>query len=270
MKSLSNPILLLVLSGLIVLGGVRLVTLFGSVPTIGDYVQKQAEAVRPARLEVVVIADGTCPTCTSTQPFLEALQQQRVVFSTIKQIDGTTEEGKSFIAAQKIERFPAVIISGEVSHHSELEQFLIQTSSKNDGTFIYFVPPPYHEVASDKVRGLFHTTYLVPTNCSSCYDVTNNAIALKNLGVTVTDDRVLTADSAEGKQLIKDFKIRYLPTVILVGDLEVYSSFQNVWPQVGSTEQAGTYVLREGVKLMGTYYDLELKQVVTPKSNISS
>lgn len=192
------------------------------------------------------------------------------MFRTAKQVDGTTEDGKRYVAQQKLERFPAVVVSGEISHHLELEQFLAQAGTRGERQFTYLVPAPYHEVASDKVRGLFRATYLTSTSCSSCYDVTRNAGALKNLGVNVTEDKVITAESPEGKGLIQEYKIRYLPTVVLVGDLEVYPAFQNVWPQVGSQEAGGTYVLRDGVKLMGTYYDQQLKRAVTPKSNTSS
>ena len=270
MKWLSNAVLVVVLGGLIVLGGVRLATLLRNVPAVVSRVQAQQEIVRPARLDVVVVADGTCPTCTSPQPFLDALQKQRVVFATIKQIDGTTAEGKRYVAEQKLERFPAVVVRGETSRSSELEQFLTQTSAKAEQQFTYSVPAPYHEVASDKVRGLFRATYLTPTSCAACYDVTNNAVALKNLGVNVSEDAVVSAESAAGQKLIGQYKIRYLPTVILVGDLAVYPALQNVWPQVGSQEPGGTYVLRDGVKLMGTYYDVQLKRVVTPKPNTSS
>lgn len=269
MKWLPNVILVVVLGGLIVLAGVRLTTLLSNVPTAVARVSAQQDAVRPARLDVVVVSDGTCTTCTKPQLFLDALQKQRVVLS-VKQVDGTTEEGKRFIAQQKLGQFPAIVVGGETSQGSELKQFLTQINSRDDGTFTYAVPAPYHEVASDKVRGLFRTTYITSTSCSTCYDVTRNAGALKNLGVNVTEDKIVTAESTEGKELIQKYKLRYLPTVILVGDLEVYPSFQNVWPQVGSKETGGTYVLRDGAKLLGTYYDLQLKQTVTPKPDTSS
>src|SRR3989339_51540 len=270
MKRLSNIILIILVGGLIVLAGVRLVALLNNVPEAVARVRDKEEIVRPSRLDVVVVVDGTCQTCTSPKPFLDALQKQQVVFSSIIQIDGTTEDGKHYISVHKLESFPAVIVSGETSRGAELEQFLAQISARGDGTFIYSVPAPYHEVVSDKVRGLFRTTYITPIGCSSCYDVTNNAMALQNLGVNVIEDKALTTESPEAKELIQEYKISYLPTVILVGDLEVYPAFQNVWSQVGTKEQGGTYVLRDGVKLMGTYYDLQLNQAVTPKPNPSS
>lgn len=270
MKYLTNILFAIVFTGLIALAGVRLTTLLTSVPEAVTRVQKQQEAVRPARLDIVVVTDGTCSNCTKPQPFINALQKQGVAFGTVKQIDGTTGEGKEYVAQQKLERFPAVVIKGETSRSAKLEQFLTQTSTKGESQFVYTVPAPYHEVTSDKVRGLFRATYLTSTNCTNCYNVTDNAAALKNLGVNVTEDKVVTAESPEGKELIQQYKIRYLPTIILTGDLEVYQAFQGVWPQVGSKEAGGTYVLRDGVKLMGTYYDLKLKRAVTPKPNSSS
>lgn len=265
MKWLLNIVLVAVLGGLVALGVIRLASLLRNAPGIMARVQAQVEAARPAQLDVVVVADGTCQACTSPQPFIDALKQQQVVFVSLKQIDGTTEAGKQYVAQQNLERFPAVVVGGEVSHRPELEQFLIQAGEQNGDRFVYYVPAPYREVAEDKLRGLFRVAYLTTSSCSSCYDVTSNAVALKNLGVNVTEDEVVSAESAAGKALIQAYKIRYLPTLTLVGDLEVYPAFQNVWPQVGSREVDGTYVLRDGVKLMGTYYDLRLRRTLTPQ-----
>lgn len=267
MKWLSNTFLLLFLGGLIVLSLLRLSILFSSVPAVVARVNKQQESVRPAQLNVVVVADGTCSTCTNPQSFIEALQKQGATLTTIKQIDGTTEEGKRYLAQQRLERFPAVTVQGETSRNSKLEEFLTKTSVRSEDKFIYSVQPPYHEVASNKIRGLFRTVYLTNPGCGTCYDVIRNAEALKNLGVRVVENKTVTAESPEGQELIKQYKIRYLPTVILIGDLEVYPAWQKIWPEVGTKEPSGTYVLREGVKLMGTYYDLQLKRVVAPKPN---
>ncbi len=265
MKWLTNTVLVILLTSLVVLAVVRLAMLFTSVPATASFVRAQQEAVRPARLDVVVVVDGTCVGCTNPQPFVDALKKQQVAFSTMKQIDGTTEEGKRYLAQQKLERFPAVVVSGETSRTPKLEKFLTQAGTESNGQFTYLVHAPYREVAGDKIRGLFRATYLTDSTCKTCYDVTRNAEALKNLGVNVTEDKVVALESTEGKGLIQEYKIRYLPAIVLVGDLDVYPEFQQVWPQVGSKEQGGTYVLRDGVKLMGTYYDLELKRAVTPK-----
>lgn len=267
MKWLSNTFLLLFLGGLIVLSLLRLSILFSSVPTVIARVNKQQASIQPAQLNITVIADGTCSACTSPQPFLAALQKQGAAFSTIKQIDGATEAGQRYLAEQKIERFPAVVIQGETSRDDKLEQFLTKTSVPGEGKFIYSVPAPYHEVTGDKLRGLFRTVYLTNPSCSSCYDVTRNAEALKNLGVTVVENKTVTTESLEGQELIKQYKIRYLPTVILIGDLEVYPAWQKIWPEVGTKEPGGTYILRDGAKLMGTYYDWQLKRALAPETN---
>lgn len=267
MKLLSNIILLLTLGGLLSLAAIKFVYITKSVPAVVAQVDDRRETTRPARLDVVVVTDGTCPICTSFQPFIDALKKQNVEFSTIKQIDGTTEDGKNYISQQKLKSFPAVVVSGETSRSSTLEQFFTQTSTRVEDWFTYYAPAPYHEVASDKTRGLFNATYLTSTSCSSCYDVLNNGVALKNLAVNITEDKVVSVESVEGQELVRQYKIQNLPTVILTGDLEVYPAFQKVWPQVGSIENDGSYVLREGVKLMGTYYDLKLKQMVTPPPN---
>lgn len=264
---LSSIFLLLLLAALIVLGLSRLVPLVFSAQAVVTRVTQQQEKSRPANLDIVVVADDTCPNCTKTQAFVEALQKQPVRFATIKQLGGTTEEGKKYIVEKKITKFPAVVVSGETSRDSKVEDFLKGSSRAVDDYYVYEVVAPYRDVAADKLIGEFSATYITRPACANCYNVQNNAIALKNLGVNVVDQKTVASESAEGAELIKKYKIRYLPTILLRGELNAYQNFVQVWPQVGTKEVDGTYVLREGVKLMGTYYDNQLKKVLVPKSN---
>jgi hypothetical protein len=78
-----------------------------------------------------------------------------------------------------------------------------------------------------------------------------------------SDDRTVEVNSAEGKDLIKKYKITAVPTILLSGDLEEYENFQQVWPQVGTVEADGMHVFREpGEKIMGSYKDLKTGKLV--------
>ncbi|MBI5465999.1 MAG: hypothetical protein HY974_01770 [Candidatus Kerfeldbacteria bacterium] len=265
MKILAN---FLVIPALVVLVGVavvRLVLVYDFVPGVVARVRNQQESVRPARLKLTVVTDSSCLACTDPEPFVKALSEQRAELA-VRRLVPTTTEGKQYLAEQKLDRLPAVVVQGELTHHSELTDFLALAGWNKQGTsFTYLVPAPYREFASNKVRGEFKATYLAYPGCTSCYDVSSNTIPLQNLGVTVREDSTVSALSPEGQALVRRYNLRYLPTVLLEGDLDVYPQLQAVWPQVGTREADGTYVLRAGVKLMGTYYDRTLKRPITPE-----
>jgi len=269
MKAITSAITTVALLGLVALGLVRLSLLWQSVPQAVKRVEAQAELNRPAKISVTVITDRLCTSCTSPQPFVQALLKQRVSLISTRRLDAASEDGKRYLTEQKVERVPAVLVEGELTNSPELGSFLAQAGKVDGGRFTYFASAPYREVASGQVRGEFSTTYVAEPRCSSCYDVTRNAIALKNLGMTVNNDTVVATSSPAGSELMRRYRLRYLPTIVLTGDLEAYTALQSVWPTVGSREPDGAYILRDGVKLMGTYYDLILKRAVTPPTNPS-
>lgn len=252
------------LVGLLALGTVRLVSLLTFVPPLADNVTAQSEAARPARLAVTLVTDSSCAECTKIEPFVSALRKQPVTITAVQRLEANTPAGKAFASQYKLQQVPVVVVEGELSRSSEVSKFLASAGTVSGNTFVYLPPPPYRDLATGKIRGQFSVTYLTAASCSSCYEVTNNAIALQNLGVVVTNDSVVASDSTRGRELIRQYKLRYLPTIVLVGDLEAYQAFQKVWPQVGSREADGAYVLRDGVKLMGAYYDVTLGHTVTP------
>ena len=266
MKNITNAITVAALLGLVALGLVRLVSLSQSVPNVIRRVEAQVELNRPAKITLTVVTDRTCTNCTNPQPFVQALLKQRVALISTRRLEAASEEGKQYLAEQKIERVPVVVVEGELTRAPELGRFLAQAGKVEGERFSYFAPAPYREVLSSQIRGEFRTTYVAEPRCQSCYDVTRNATALKNLGMTVNDDAVVATSSPEGGELVRRYRLRYLPTIVLTGDLEVYPALQSVWPTVGSREPDGAYVLREGVKLMGTYYDRVLGRAITPQS----
>ncbi len=56
------------------------------------------------------------------------------------------------------------------------------------------------------------------SKCSDCFDIDSVINYIKTQKVNVTSEKTLEFDSAEGKQLISDYKIEKIPTVIVTGE----------------------------------------------------
>ena len=56
------------------------------------------------------------------------------------------------------------------------------------------------------------------SKCSDCFDIDPVINYIKTQKVNVTSEKILEFDSTEGKQLISDYKIEKIPTVIVTGE----------------------------------------------------
>ena len=61
----------------------------------------------------------------------------------------------------------------------------------------------------------------------------------------ISEHKNLSSNSEEGKELIKKYSINFVPTIVLSKDAGAYAIIQQAWPQIGSKENDGSYVLRQ-------------------------
>jgi len=120
------------------------------------------------------------------------------------------------------------------------------------------------EISAAKIaaesRGKFSLVYLTDKSCAECYDVTQHRPIIEGYAAKPLEERSVDLADQEGQKLVADYGIKKVPTIILNGDLSVYPAFQEIWPQVGTVEEDGTYVFRE-TEVMGPYFDLETGKV---------
>ena len=93
---------------------------------------------------------------------------------------------------------------------------------------------------------------------------------MTSFGAYIADQKLLDVQTSEGRHLLNKYNIELLPTIILSKDASDYLSLKSVWPNVGTIEEDGSYVFRQGVKSMGVYKDMTSNQVVDPKSQVAN
>jgi len=224
------------------------------------------EAARPAELEVTIITDSSCEECFDITDSIRSLKSQNVKILTEQTVDWKSEEGQRLIQELGIEQVPNLVISGELNKDQTVQSLLSRAGVIQDNVFFLAkVPPPYVDIQSGEVKGIFEVVLLIDKSCGECYDTANHKVALKNLGMTVSSERTVDISSAEGRKLLTQYQITAVPTLLLTGDLGEYAALAQVWPQVGTIEEDGTYVFRQ-VKIMGTYRDLATGKVVAAPS----
>lgn len=256
---------LMAIFGLMVIGSLVAIIFFirtGSVAN--EKIAASTEAKRPANIELVTITDTTCTDCFNINQVLDYIKKENVNITSEKTVDRNSDEGKQLIQQFAIKKLPALTIKGELAKLTNLEQFFKQTGDTTDDTFVFRqVGAPYTSVDTGTVKGRISFTLITDVSCTTCYDVTQHEVILKNnFGINITAN-VIDAKSAAGKALIQKYKITLLPTFVLTGEPAEYPSLTEAWADVGKVATDGAYVFT-GVPLMGTYRDLATNKVITP------
>lgn len=110
-------------------------------------------------------------------------------------------------------------------------------------------------------------TYLTDEGCQDCYDPTRHKTILEtNFGLTIQSEKYIDAESDQGRELVERYAIKQLPTVLLSAQAAAYASFGNVWTQVGSIEEDGTFIFRKNAALGAVVYrDLTTGETIRPE-----
>jgi len=113
---------------------------------------------------------------------------------------------------------------------------------------------------------LVYVDYLIDQECTDCYDVTLHKLILFRLGLRLGDERFIDISSEQGQAFIERYAITLVPTVVLSQEAQQYDLFEQVWPDVGTKEDDGSYVFRAVDSLINmTYRDLDQNKIIRPQ-----
>ncbi len=210
------------------------------------------------RVSATTIMDSECPDCTDVGSLVTALEQQAgVVFSTKKTVGYRSAEAQDLIKRFGVERIPAIIISKNILEYPAVKEVWSQLNAteKNGFFALHAQQPPYRDARSGQIKGLVTMVYLTDNSCKNCYDVKNNRQIAGRLGLALEKVDEFDVNSSEGKELIAKYKIEKAPIALFSPDAKEYPLFVQVWPEVGSVETDGWFVMRKP-DLLGNYRDL--------------
>lgn len=209
---------------------------------------------------LIIIRPENCVNCFDIYQVSDFLKDIKgIKYSRIKEYKAGSPNAELLIKTYKIKNLPTLILQGDVEKLS-LKEMMDEASigAIDNKTFVYnnFFPP-YYSLEEKKMRGEFNITYLTDKTCAKCYDVYLHDRALQNLYMKPAASSTIDMSSVEGKKAISDYKIKYVPTVIMMGDMDAYQNLKTLWQSVGTIEKDGAYIFREdGLKLMGTYKNI--------------
>ncbi len=204
------------------------------------------------------IIDPSCKKCASLAAVIGFFKKNNVKFSSEKTINYTSPEAQELISKFAIQKIPALIISKDITDYESIAEVWPQLNvTEKQGFYaLHTTAPPYRDTATNQIKGFVDVIYLKDETCSSCYDVRlNNQILVRNFGIVLDNETVTNMSSEYGKSLLKQYNITKVPVIIVSPDAAEYERFIQVWPQAGSVEKDGWYVMRNP-GLIGSYRDL--------------
>ena len=129
---------------------------------------------------------------------------------------------------------------------------------KND-TFVFTkLPPVFIDPVTKLEKGLVTAVVITDPSCTQCVDPKTMVESFKQTGVKVKDLKEFAWDSTDGQNIINQYKITKIPTLIFSSDIDLYDSVKSVWSKIGTVEKDKTYVARS---LPLPYRDLTTGQI---------
>ena len=228
----------------------------GVTPPFTDPVTMQVKG----RVVATIIPAPGCTACADLQQGVAGLSDAGIIFAKTETVNATSAAGKDLMASLGIEHLPAMVLSDDLlAYGASVTDQLSQSGFKEVAGKYVFSPqlPPYVDVASGEVRGSVSVIYLTDDACTDCYDAQAlHRPILQRFGLAIENETVIDVSSAAGQALVDAYGIAAVPTVLLRGDVSLYSSLVSAWKQVGSIEDDGTYVFREMSAINQPYWDL--------------
>lgn len=266
--SFNTPLVIVLSSILFIALLVGVVVSINTDNILDKKIAEAEEAQRPASIDIVIITESSCEDCFDVLPFVEAVKKENVDVKSEETLEITDKRAMDLVAQFNITKVPSFLVIGEIEKHSSLKSLLERFGDKKDNTFVFRrVGTPYVLTSSGDIRGRVELTLVTDASCTECYNVDQHIRILQQFGLISPKQKRVDIKSAEGNKLRERYNIQFVPTIILSGDLDAYPSLVGIWKQVGTVEEDGSYVFRDGVEKMGTYKDLSTNKIVKAKKD---
>ncbi len=212
-------------------------------------------SIEPPQLQLTMITAPACEDCFAIDAFAYVLQEQGAELK-IEKFAYDSDEGKKIVKEYNITKAPTIIFSGEIDRVEELEGLLNVAGTKvGDKWVLRDISPPYLDVESGKIVGRVSIKTIYTDDCESCNTATvpisSAAVnysalgdAFRQIGVGVSEDVRVPANSIEGINIIGKYGLTRLPAIILSEDIEAYPELARAMDNVGYKAEDGNYVIR--------------------------
>lgn len=227
------------------------------------------------RVTATVLTDPTCAQCIDLKLTVNAYKRAGIKITDITELAWNSAEGQALISRYAITKVPTFILSKDIDLYEPVRAVWTRMGTvEADKTYVARnISLPYRDLEKNQIAGLVDIIYLTDSTCAECYkpEITQKNILTRGYGVGLQSERTVDINSVEGQNLVSQYKITSVPTILLSASVDQYTALKNVWPNVGTVETDGWYVFRQ-MKLLGNvvYKDLTTNQIINPALKAAS
>ncbi|MBI4739026.1 hypothetical protein HY772_05710 [Candidatus Woesearchaeota archaeon] len=204
-------------------------------------VEKAQEAAKPALISLTAIYPTDCAVCKDLTTAVQQVKKLNVNVTSSQDFVAGSLDAQALIEKYAIKKLPALLIKGDVD---KLAQAGLE---KREGALIFADPePPYYDLEQEEVVGDIIVTIVKDSRCAQCSNLMSLVAQLeKGVGIVITETKQVELSSSTGQQLVQQYGIKQVPALLFSSDASAYPLIVQAWPQVGTVESDGTYVLRQ-------------------------
>jgi len=218
------------------------------------------EQLRPADLQITKIVLSSCADCYDIEQAILDLKKQNVNITKEELFQHNTLEAKELIKKYDIKKLPSLIIAGEINKSEQLNRYFSNIGEIKDNTIVLNkIKPPYFDNVLQKVVGRVSIINIIDPLCTDCRNLTHIPSALRELGIAITDEKTVDYNSQEGQNLVKDFKVKRIPALLLSKEVDFYDEFKQEFSLLNLSEKNGFYAIHS---LIPPYKDLDQNKIV--------
>lgn len=221
------------------------------------------------KVTATILSDPSCSTCIDPKLTIDAYKKAGVKITDQNEVVWNSPEGQKIIDQYKITKLPTFILSPDIDFYDNVKSNWANIGTvEKDKTYVartLFLP--YRDLGKGQIVGLVDLIYLTDSSCADCYKVQDvqKPILTKGYGVAIRSERTIDVASLEGKNLVAQYNITKVPTILLSPEAEQYPNIKSVWKSVGIVGSDGWYIFT-GLNQLGSiiYKDLSNNQVIRP------
>jgi len=169
-------------------------------------------------IEVIKIeTKDVCKECFDLNLVISSLKQENVNLKE-RSLNYKDKEAIKLLEKYNIEKIPALIVTGKIDKLT-LDENIFRISGK---TGIFDKAVPYLELISGEKKGFVNLIEIYDSSCLDCTSLSSIKTQLERIGIKIDNYEMVDSKSEDGKKLIEDNKISYLPSLLVSKNIEEY------------------------------------------------
>lgn len=260
-KDSLNSLLYILLTVLFIFSLINISLLTARTKKVKEVAEIAQELRRPALLEATKIVPLDCNDCYDVERALAAINGQNVNITSERTLRFDSKDAKSLIRLHRIEKIPAIVVTGEINKTEHLRKFFESNGRVTDNTTAVYanIRPPYYDVKKGEVVGRVTIVQIIDSSCKECRTLGGIVAYLKQVGVGIVEDEAYEYDSMEGNSLIHEYNISRVPALLISRDISFYPEVKQQLVTTGAQLQDEYYAVHA---LAPPYRDVKENRIV--------